>query len=73
MEVTMKLSDLKPINDKASARRKVVIASLENQLKIGTKPNRGTTKEKKDNPRIPITDKDRSRIEKEIEVLKTRV
>lgn len=73
MEVTMKLSELKPMNAKAKARRKATLERLEKQLVDGTKPNRGTTQEKKDTPRIPITEKDRKRIEKEIEVLKTRI
>lgn len=46
---------------------------LEKQLKMGTKPNRGTTKEKKDSPRIPLTEKDIKRIKTRVYNLQTKI
>lgn len=69
MEVTMKL-----MTPAAIERRKKALAAREKQLQKGTKPNKfGTTQEKKDKPEIPLTEKDRSRIENEISSLKSRI
>lgn len=55
-------------------RMKVAKAVLEAQLKSGLKPNKfGTTKEKKANPRLPLTDKDRARIETVIGRLEKKI
>jgi len=55
-------------------RRKVALATLEAQLKKGTKPNKfGTTKEKKANPDIPLEERDRVRINREIAILKRKL
>lgn len=62
MEETMKSYSRQP---QAVARRKSALTRLEAQLKAGTKPVEGK--------QIPLTDDDRSRIEKEIEILKTRI
>jgi Sec7-like guanine-nucleotide exchange factor len=50
------------------SRRKRVIEMLKAQLKSGVKTKKGTLNEK-----IPLTEKDVKRINKEIEILKTRV
>ena len=63
----------KPMDTYTKERRKSVITRLEKQLKDGTKPNKGTAQERKDNPFIPLTDKDVTRIKKDIEILKTRI
>ena len=63
----------KPMTQQAKARRAKALKRAEDQLASGTKPNRGTTKEKKENPYIPLQSKDVERIKKEIEVLKTRI
>lgn len=54
-------------------RRKVAKEQLERQLKLGTKPNRGTTKEKKANKRIPLTERDIHRIKKTISNLEIKI
>lgn len=55
-------------SSKTKQRRKSVIERLESQLKIGTKPA------KKSQVRgIPLTDSDIKRINKEIEILRTRI
>lgn len=69
----MKMSELKPLGAKARERRLDALNLREKQLKSGTKPNRGTTQQKKDKPRIPLTEKDKARIEKEIGVLNKRI
>lgn len=48
-------------------RKKNALARLEAQLVSGVKT------EKKSSKKIPLTDSDKKRIEKEIETLKTRV
>ena len=53
----------------AKARRVRVIKRLENQLLTGFKP----VKEDGKMSTAPLTDKDRDRIKKEIETLKTRL
>jgi NAD(P)H-dependent FMN reductase len=50
------------------SRKTRVLAVLENQLKSGEKTQKKTTDVK-----IPLTDSDKKRITKEIELLKTRV
>jgi hypothetical protein len=50
-------------------RRHSVLENLTKQLKSGLK----TEKKSEDGKQIPLTDKDKTRIEKEIEVLKTRI
>jgi hypothetical protein len=54
-------------------RRKLAKEVLKKQLKLGTKPNRGTTKERKANPRVPLTPKDILRIEKTISNLHVKI
>lgn len=55
-------------------RRKTAKARLEAQLKSGLKPNKfGTTKEKKEHPKIPLTDKDMERIKREIQILENKI
>lgn len=61
-------------------RRKRALSQLENQLQSGLKPNRGDasleetiTKQKKDNPKIKLTEKDKERIKREIDILKTKI
>jgi len=62
-------------------RRKNTLAQLEKQLKDGTKPNKpkvvvdgkSITAQKKEKPRVPLTEKDIIRINKEILVLKERI
>lgn len=55
-------------------RRKEAKSRLEAQLKSGMKPNKlGTTKEKKDNPRLPITAEDKERIQREINHLDAKM
>lgn len=49
------------------ARRKSALNRLQTQLEKGTKPN------KKGKGPVPLTDKDKKRITKEIEILKTRI
>lgn len=53
----------------SKSRRVSVLERLTKQLKSGLKPE----KKSEDGKLIPLTDKDKTRIEKEIEVLKTRV
>ena len=53
----------------AKSRRSSVLERLTSQLKSGLK----TEKKSTDGKQIPLTDKDKTRIEKEIEVLKTRL
>lgn len=50
-------------------RRESVLERLIKQLKSGLKPEKKRT----DGHNIPLTDKDKTRIEKEISVLKTRI
>lgn len=50
------------------SRQARVLEMLENQLKSGMKTQKKTT-----NVKIDLTDSDKKRIQKEIEVLKTRV
>ncbi len=52
-----------------SIRRKSALELLQKQLKSELK----TEKNRKDGHKIPLTDKDKVRIKKEIEILKTRV
>ena len=52
-----------------TARRSSVLERLTSQLKSGLK----TEKKSTDGKQIPLTDKDKTRIEKEIEVLKERL
>lgn len=54
-------------------RRKLAKEQLEKQLKMGTKPNRGTTKEKKANKRVPLTEKDINRIKRTIGNLEVKI
>ncbi len=54
-------------------RRKLAKEQLEKQLASGKKPNRGTTKEKKANPKIPLTEKDISRIRKTIANIEKKI
>jgi len=49
-------------------RRRSALDLLTTQLKSGEKTKKGTVSKK-----VPLTDKDKSRIQKEIEILKTRV
>jgi NAD(P)H-dependent FMN reductase len=53
----------------SKSRRTSVLERLTKQLKSGLK----TEKKSTDGKQIPLTDKDKTRIEKEIEVLKTRL
>jgi len=48
--------------------RKSVLEVLTEQLNLGTKTKKGTVSKK-----VPLTDKDKVRIQKEIETLKLRV
>lgn len=66
--------------DKILDRRKKALQQLETQLKSGFKPNRGDatleetiTKQKKDNPKVKLTEKNKERIQKEIEILKNKI
>ncbi len=54
-------------------RRKLAKEILERQLKSGKKKNRGTTKEKKANPLVPLTPNDISRIMKTISNLDRKI
>jgi hypothetical protein len=54
---------------KARTRRSGVIARLESQLKSGNKPS----KEENRKVMVELTDFDTKRINKELEVLKTRI
>jgi len=54
-------------------RRKVAKEQLIKQLSLGTKPNRGTTKERKANRRIPLTSKDILRINKTIANIESKL
>lgn len=56
----------------AKARRVRVIARLEAQLKAGTKPFYDK-EDKVIGMNIPLTEKDRERIEGQIQTLKTRI
>jgi hypothetical protein len=49
-------------------RRASVLKTLQEQLKLGTKTKKGTVDEK-----VPLTEKDTKRIQREIEILKERV
>jgi hypothetical protein len=69
----MKATEKKSMTQKAKGRRKLALKQREEQLLAGTKPNRGTTAEKKLTPSIPLEEKDVKRIKKEIETLKTRI
>lgn len=54
--------------------RKEALRLKEAQLQEDKKPNRlATTKERKKTPYIPLTPKDRERIQNEISVLKIRI
>lgn len=57
-----------PMRPQHKSRRVTVLERLQNQLKRGSKPSK-----EKNEDLIPLTDKDKNRIEKEIEVLKTRI
>lgn len=85
MEVTMKLSDLKPRGKLAEERRKSAIKRLEEQLSRGAKP-RKPHKSWSDYDKlelifdsdgkpteVKLTTADINRINKEIEILKTRI
>ena len=50
------------------SRQQRVLEVLEKQLKNGVKTEKGTM-----NTKIPLTDSDKKRIEKEINILKTKV
>lgn len=55
-------------------RRTVAKATLQKQLLSGLKPNKfGTTKEKKQNPKLPLTEKDVARIKKTIQNLERKI
>jgi hypothetical protein len=54
---------------KRTQRRIGALDMLQTQLKSGLKTEKGRT----DGHRIPLTDKDKTRIEKEIGILKERV
>ncbi len=67
---------------KLTKRRTNALAQLKKQLADGTKPNKPEgispegktiTKQKKDTPRIPLNEKDKARITKEIKVLSERI
>ena len=50
------------------SRKKLVLSYLQNQLELGTK-----TKKKTSIVKVPLTEKDTTRIKKEIGILKERI
>jgi hypothetical protein len=57
-----------PMQPMHKSRRVTTLNRLQEQLKRGSKPSKEV-----DGELIPLTDKDKKRIETEIEVLKTRI